>query len=251
MVGWPLKLPREMESLVSSKSKRGGFRVMVDANGVNRQVLSISEGDERSNQAANLFIGMMPGIGYQETLEGERREVHARKYSIHPSPRNPDINTIKETIEFLKSPPLTHSHATTAIKKKRQFAPVFIRAYPHLREERYQERPHKRKKIVNLGAFNPDTTTLVLGLFVGPPAMDEIACDLTQVRATTIHFQHYTVRLMSSVLAIKSTKMAPSIHFAALDGIEPERVTGFFASMLPPVLLMCAQMHVSSHAHLL
>ncbi|WP_024929472.1 hypothetical protein [Methylophilus sp. OH31] len=133
-------------------------KVAVEVKGKQRQILSFTE-----KKTGDVYIRLYSGL--QVGLPPNNKVIRQHRYSIHPSNQSQTYSMLKRTLEFVDEDSWTSSALTNAIKTNSGFFPVTIIRFDNLEAACYDLNVESADLIVP--SFDPETQTLLMGLFVG------------------------------------------------------------------------------------
>lgn len=170
---------------------------------------------ERSNGDVMVFYASEPDIRDSKTVSG-LRVLRNVKYSVHKTLKNPDINVIKFSRDYMEGPPDTGVMHTSCIKKRFNFAPIFTRMFPNLSDSRFKVTQTKGIEFISIGNFYPAQGTAVSMVLVGHP---EVNYKLPFERQSQIEicFSNFKFLVVTRLLPFSSPTTGSLLSFSTRD----------------------------------
>jgi hypothetical protein len=211
---------------MAKKKKYGAKKInfYVEVEGRPRRLLSIIDQDEGS---AQVFLFAGPHPGYVQTS----RKITQNKYSIHATADKPDFNLIKRTsiINGDETYP-AYCRISTVKDKKGFFAPVFQLNFLNFKSKDHDFSTSADGQSVCLHEYDPSTTSIVLGLYVGARnASFEFGSrdNITHYIVDTQNFRIVLLMLLFQIPAPVSGTTLERLTFLPEEGEAPSNATLF------------------------
>jgi len=195
------------------------FRVGVRVGESEYQILKITE----SAETLSLILspgGSMGGAVYRNNLAGvemathdkNKKEIEQHKYSLHVTPNNPNINTIKMSLKLKGEPdniPVTNIIHTTAFKRS-LFVPIYCERFGYLSANL------KKASSLSLclGSINFQSSCLFQCVFAGPKGRKFKHYPQSDFQYSYIPRNLFDVHIMSRVIT-------PNCPGYAFKGFQP------------------------------
>jgi len=194
-----------------------GTRILITVDGKPRTILSVSENRSAGKSLGDLYIVTMPAENYSGSDPRQKgKPTGGQKFTIHNSKHSQYYNGIKLTTSFKDGAEEERSyHYTKAIKVNKLFAPIFIRYYPNLSDERYGSTPNKkRKSTLSLGEYDPSNFSMILFVAVGPVGHRLPDIETNSFTVKNIDFTYFTLSIVWCYVGqIPSLNVGNIAHF--------------------------------------
>lgn len=194
-----------------------GTRILITVDGKSRKILSVSENQSTGESLGDLYIITMPAENYSGGDPRQKsKPIAGQKFTIHNSNHSQYHNGIKLTTSFKDGTEEEKSyHYTKAIKANKLFAPIFIKCYPNLSDERYGSTPNKKKKLtLSLGEYDPSNFSMILFVAVGPVGHRLPDVETNSFTVENINFTHFTLSIVWCYVGqIPSLNVGSIAHF--------------------------------------
>jgi len=110
----------------------------------------------------SVFIAIFSGS--QIGIPPDHIEVTERRYSIHPTPENNELNAIHYTFKLNNGDKKEHFNYTDAIKSREGYVPIFCELFPSLAARKYDMRTKHFKSSFELGNYDLTEKCLIVYL---------------------------------------------------------------------------------------
>jgi hypothetical protein len=225
-------------------------RFVIDVGGTKRELFSAIEKEKTGDVILVLKSALSTGPSPHDP---NGVEIAEQRISLHPSPDSPDHTTVKQTLALRDGQVRTMVLLTRGPKAGR-FGAVLERRSIHLHDERYllTESRSKNAEIIDIGNYDPESSTLFWGIYVG---CRDVTFDAVPSKKISIH-QHcmagFRIVLLSSLSDFPSYRTCGTCNFfsAPVDQ-HPHAADGINRTMDGFSATDCIQFHQICKSHLI
>jgi hypothetical protein len=162
---------------------------------------------EKAN--GELVITLKTGGYFGSPPQPDSRVIEQR-YSIHTSPKSPDYNVMKLTINMEDGRPVHLVALTDAVKKRNGFSTLLVRRCEDLSRLDEAPRGQNKERILTLAEYDPARGNFYYGIFVGHP---DTVFDATDPGIALINFLSQVSILLSPALWLNCRPIIPRTSF--------------------------------------